>query len=444
MSETTANATRLPAEPRPFVPLLDYQRADVEAPDRFRWCCWCRQSGKSFTKALRRVLRGLQRGRNQILLSAGERQSRELMLKVQQHCHALRIACELIGQPAFRPEGLRGGLELRLPNRVRVIALPANPDTVRGFTGDVLLDEFAMHRHDREIWAAMFPTVLRSGGEMDIASTPKGCDNLFCRLRDNPRFAHSTVTLPQAIAAGLDADEDELRAAMDDEILFRQEFLCEFLAEDHVLLTYAQIAACEDPALDKALDLQRLAGGEHYVGVDIGRRRDLTVIWVFRRDGDDLVTEGVVELAAAPFRTQWDVLRRVLERPGVRAACIDATGLGMQLAETAEETFGPQRVEALTMTAALKARLAAALRRRVEDRTLRIPADEAVRNDWHSISRSVTAAGQLRLDAARSGGGHGDRFWAAALAVHAAESARCGPIEMLRGEPLRFARTGAW
>ena len=88
-------ASSVPASVRAVVPLLDYQRADVESPARFNWCCWSRQIGKSFTKSLRRLLRGLERGRNQVFLSAGERQSRELMLKTQQHCRALQIAAEL-------------------------------------------------------------------------------------------------------------------------------------------------------------------------------------------------------------------------------------------------------------------------------------------------------------------------------------------------------------
>ena len=53
----------VPAEPKAFVPLLPYQREDVECDARFRWCCWSRQTGKSFTKSLRRILRGLERGR---------------------------------------------------------------------------------------------------------------------------------------------------------------------------------------------------------------------------------------------------------------------------------------------------------------------------------------------------------------------------------------------
>jgi len=83
-----------PARARTIIPLLDYQREDVESDARFRWNCWSRQTGKSFTKSLRRILRGLARRRTQIFLSAGERQSRELMQKARQHCQALKIATD--------------------------------------------------------------------------------------------------------------------------------------------------------------------------------------------------------------------------------------------------------------------------------------------------------------------------------------------------------------
>ncbi len=38
-----------PARGRAIVPLLPYQRMDVESDERFRWNCWARQTGKSFT-----------------------------------------------------------------------------------------------------------------------------------------------------------------------------------------------------------------------------------------------------------------------------------------------------------------------------------------------------------------------------------------------------------
>jgi len=103
-----------PARPKTFVPLLEYQREDVESDARFRWNCWSRQTGKSFTKSLRRILRGLTRGRTQIFLSASELQSRELMQKARQHCQTLKIATDYYDSGFFKDLSIKQ-LEIALP-----------------------------------------------------------------------------------------------------------------------------------------------------------------------------------------------------------------------------------------------------------------------------------------------------------------------------------------
>ncbi len=467
-----------PARAQPMVPLLSYQREDVESPARFRWNCWSRQSGKSFTKSLRRILRALARRRNQIFLSAGERQSRELMEKARQHCQALKIACDYYDRDYFRELSIKQ-LEIKLPGGVRIIGLPANPQTSRGFTGDVLLDEFAMHAYDREIWSAMFPTVLRGNGELDVASTPKGRGNRFYQLRDNPQFSHSTLTLPDAIAQGLNVDAEQIRLAMGDDLLYRQEFLCEFLDESSSFLTYEQIAACVDPLLVLYETPAAMAGetGELFVGIDVGRLRDLTVMWVLakeeatqasrRTSGHEgtkegevgtrgqrdegtkgpslpsLTTVAIFELAGAPFRVQDELIGELLSLRQVRRCCIDAGGLGMQLAERAVERFGDHRVEGVRFTPVLKSQLAGGLRIAVESRRIRIPADEHIRNDWHSLERMMTESGHFRLAAPRREGSHADRFWAAALAVYAANEAM-GIAQCANVRRLQYVRTGTW
>lgn len=136
----------------------------------------------------------------------------------------------------------------------------------------------------------------------------------------------------------------------------------------------------------------------------------------------------------APFRAQreflWGLMDSLTPAPlplgeggrrpgeGVRRCCIDATGLGAQLAEEAAEKFGP-RVEPVPFTQAVKEDLAIALRRKFEDRLVRIPAGREIREDIHSVKKITTASGNLRFDAERSDGSHADRFWALALAVHA-------------------------
>ncbi|MCG3131358.1 MAG: hypothetical protein FLDDKLPJ_02149 [Phycisphaerae bacterium] len=467
----------VPAAPAPVVPLLSYQREDVEAEDRFRWNCWARQTGKSFTKALRRLLRGLARRRNQIFLSAGLRQCTELMSKVRQHCQALQVACDYHGFDALA-ELRERRLEVTLPGGVRIIGLPANPATARGFSGDVLLDEFAMHGDDRAIWAALFPTLLRGEGELDVASTPKGRGNVFHELSFNEAFGRSIVTLPQAVAQGLEADVEAVRRAMGDEELFRQEFLCEFLDESTAFLTYDQIRGCQSESCRPAASVEALAeiaasdgvaarhagveaGRDWFAGVDVGRKHDLTVIWVLQRSGGPgcgpvsdsataaasdarrYVTVGLIELSRAPFTRQWDALAGLLRLGRLRRCVIDAGGIGMALAEEAERVFGSGRVEAVTFTAPFKSAVAIALRREVEARRLVIPANDRVLHDWRSVERDVTPIGHLKLTAPRGASGHADRFWAAALALHAAGQA---PVEKsaLTLPAGMFSARGAW
>ncbi len=425
-------------------PLPSYQKAAVDSDARFRWSCWSRQTGKSFTMALRRILRGIRRRRNQIFLSASERQSRELMDKARRHCQMLQIATRLHDVDYFDGTSFKR-LEITLPGGVRIIGLPANATTVRGFTGDVFLDEFAMHRDDLDIWAAVFPTLLRGDGELDVASTPKGKSNMFYRLSKNDRFQRSIVTLPSAIEQGLEVDANEIRESMADDQLYRQEFLCEFLDETTAFLTYEQICACQDPTLAKDTHVDDVAvlPGDLFVGIDIGRKRDLTVIWILEREDNTLVTRAVYERQGCPFRDQYELVSDVLALRNVRRCCIDAGGLGMQLAESAVEDFGAHRVVPITFNNATKSEMAGRLRIAVEERRIRIPVDDSVRDDWHSLQRNITTAGQLRFDATRSNTGHADRFWAAALAMHAAGSP-LGPKNCLNVKPLAFARDGAW
>jgi phage FluMu gp28-like protein len=150
------------------------------------------------------------------------------------------------------------------------------------------------------------------------------------------------------------------------------------------------------------------------------------------------------ELAAAPFRTQYELLCELMTLPQLRRCCIDAGGLGMQLAEQAVESFGGHRVEAVTFTVESKSQMATALRLAVEGGKIAIPQDDRIVNDWHSIRRELTEAGHFRLVAPRTDGSHADRFWAAALAIRAAQSAITGTTECLKIKPIQFAQQGTW
>jgi phage FluMu gp28-like protein len=161
--------------------------------------------------------------------------------------------------------------------------------------------------------------------------------------------------------------------------------------------------------------------GALYLGVDIGRHHDLTVMWLAEDAGGVLVTKRVEVLRNQPFRVQVATLYAMLDLPNLRRCCIDKNGMGEQMAEDARHRYG-YKVEPTALTNQSKESMAYALRSRMEDRTLRIPDDRAVFADFRGIRKTVTAAGNIRFDGERTKDGHSDRFWAAALCVEAASS----------------------
>ncbi|KAA0219046.1 MAG: hypothetical protein EDS66_17825 [Planctomycetota bacterium] len=173
--------------------------------------------------------------------------------------------------------------------------------------------------------------------------------------------------------------------------------------------------------------------------------RDVTAVWIVERGGELLETRGVLVMERASFEEQERVIGEVLGHRSVRRCCVDATGLGMQLAERLVRRFGSYRVEGLTFTVGLKAELAGRLRMLAETGRIRIPVEDAIERDWHSLTRVVSRSGHVRYEADRAAGGHADRFWAAALAAHAAaRHVGCGDGEYLTGGAARFARQGVW
>lgn len=419
----------------PALPLYDYQRAWIEDKSRFKVGMWSRQSGKSFSSSLEVVLDCFERRTDWLLLSAGERQAKKLVATCKAHARALGAAIDS-GETSYNAGTGESYnmLEIKFRNGSTITGLPANPDTARGWSANVFLDEFAIHKDSREIWSALFPTATR-GYRIILTSTPKGKQNKFYELwSGNPRYSKHKITIFDAVEQGLELlDEDgapstpeDLREALADEDAWQQEYLCEFLDEATAFITYDLLAGVEDQKID--ITAPEYQGGEIYGGVDVGRKRDLTVLWIAENVGGVLWTREVIEMEKTPFSSQRETIFDKIERLHPRRVCFDATGLGMQLAEEAKEKFGGSTVEEITFTGKVKEDLAVTARRRFEDRQVRIPVDHRIREDLHSVKRYVTSAGNIRFDAERTQDGHADRFWSLALCCHAASTGHA-PIE---------------
>ena len=155
-----------------------------------------------------------------------------------------------------------------------------------------------------------------------------------------------------------------------------------------------------------------------FLGVDVARKHDLCVFDLGEKIGDVVWDRLRLELRGKTFSEIEAELYRLLRLPRLKRACIDATGLGLQLAERAEAKFG-WKVEPITFTAAIKEELAFGLRRDFEERRVRIPADERLRSDLRGVIKEVTLSGNIRF-VGEGPDSHCDRFWAKALRQQAA------------------------
>ena len=171
----------LPTHYSPVVPLYPYQQRWLADHSRFKLAVKATQTGFSFAAALEAVLDCLEHRTLWIVLSRGERQSLEFMQRVLLHIEALRIAAGALETSSFEKTEVRA-LALKFPNGSRIIGLPANADTARGYTGNMILDEFAFHQADREIWAAAFGRVSRGDLKLRVLSTPNGQRGKFYEL----------------------------------------------------------------------------------------------------------------------------------------------------------------------------------------------------------------------------------------------------------------------
>lgn len=361
----------------------------------------------------------MRRKRTQIFVSASDRQSKEL----QRKAFLILDGLGLIG-----PNDKVSEKEIQTKD-IRLVFLPPNPRTIRGFTGDVVLDEFAqlLPGEDKEIWAAVFPMITRGEGELDVASTPMGGKNLFAELRESKRFHQTTITIDDAIRRGSTLDRDLLREECRDEETWRQEYLCEFIDEAAAYLTNDLIKRCvhEGLAWENSGPCSIADDASFYVGMDIGRTHDLTCIWVAGVEDpetDILKSFNIVTMAKARFADQYEVLANILQDERVRRCVIDSTGHLGGLAEKAVEEFGEYRVEALHFTNEIKNKMAGELRRRMQELKIRIPADPKIHLDFHRIRKDVSSHATIRLVADNTRDGHSDRFWAAAMCCWAASS----------------------
>ena len=364
------------------------------------------------------------------------------------------LAAEAVDEEVIEGEEKVQAFRIRFASGNKIVALPSVARALRGKQGLVIIDEAAFHKDLLEVLKAAL-ALLMWGGQVVVVSTHDGALNPFNILLDDIRAGRRkgdtlTITLNDALFDGLyqrirlaadlkgrpiaELDEwvADLRASYGEDAA--EELDCEPKEGSGSFLDPQDLAACEHPDAGKP---ELYAGGLWYLGRDVARRRDLAVLHGYELVGDVLWLRDRHLLRNTKFKIQDDTAAELIARRRMTAYWIDQGGMGEPIVESEQAKYGMTRCVGILFTGPSRLDLAIALKERVEQCRIRVPADPALRADFRAIKRKSTAGGGISLVNATDEV-HADEFWAAGLACRAAS---LGGVVV--PEALTSGRTGA-
>lgn len=456
----------------PALPLRRYQRRWVQDHARFKIAVKSARIGFTFGTMLEAVLDSIATPKaTWTVLSASKAQSVEAIETGNRQVEFLEGTAELFqNEDWFDELGRIEGIQQRItfPNGSRIIALPANPRTARGYPGNAILDEFAHHEESYAIWAAITRQVAL-GHKVRVLSTPNGEQGKFydlCKelgLADGVEPENNFTTVKgwsvhwvdanMAIADGCPINMQEMRDLIKDDDIVNQEFYCAFLKSGGAWIPLDLIQRAEDGSATTDWPGGYETRNALFGGIDVGRSSNRTTFWLKEKIGDVLWTRAAIALHDMPFPEQARALAPLVKL--TRVTAIDSTGMGIGLFDDLNELVpghvmgvnfaGSSRMRdeakkkhpALSSVAdgavRLKVDIAMKLKKSFEEGRERIPYSLDIRTELQAVKRTATATGvtfdapQIAIETGVAGGkkqkayAHADHFWGCGLATYAAQ-----------------------
>jgi hypothetical protein len=232
-----------------------------------------RQAGKSTTVGVLALTEAVfLPGTQVLLLSRSLRQSTELFRIVTDFYARLK-------SPLIKRQ-TRG--ELQLDNHSRIVCLPCQEQTIRGFSHITLLviDEAA--RVPDDLYRAARPMLAVSNGRMICLSTPYGKRGFFHDAWANGGDDWARIEIPAARIPRISAEFLAAERRSLGESWFRQEYCCSFEALEG--LVFPNFARC--------IDAGPAPAGKKFGGIDFGFRNPFAAVWgVLDKEGVLWITD---------------------------------------------------------------------------------------------------------------------------------------------------------
>lgn len=197
-----------------------------------------RQSGKSTTTATKALHTGIYKPKSLILLvSPSLRQSQELFRKVKEAYESMEA------RPALLEDNR---LSMVLDNGSRIISLPSDQSTVRGFSGVTMILEDEASQVKDEFYYAILPMLIINNGVFIAMTTPYGKRGHFFNEWQDGGDDWKRIEIPATKCPRISPEDLERQRRSLGSMFFRQEFMCEFCETIDTVFGYDMVKEAFD------------------------------------------------------------------------------------------------------------------------------------------------------------------------------------------------------
>ena len=199
-----------PVRSEPY--FLPYQSQWLRDRSRLKICQKSRQIGLSYADSYDSVCKAAVRPAKDVwVMSRDEAQARQYIRYCRRWANVLHYAAQDFGRRVYLEDADKSASaqSISFASGATIYALSSNPDAIVGKTGHVKLDEFALHKDQRLLYAVAKP-VIQWGGTLSVISTHRGAHTVFNEiitdiLERGNRMGWSLHTVPihRAVDEGL-------------------------------------------------------------------------------------------------------------------------------------------------------------------------------------------------------------------------------------------------
>ena len=370
--------------------------------------------GMSDTVSLKKVFDAIERKKQYFFVSI--RRENVLNLINYMHSHYNDIA-----EVSSVPEKIVGAKnEIALANGSQLLSLPADPDAMRTWHGDGVLDEIDFAFDIRKLLATARGRCKPPPAQLIALTTcnesGREIEKLYRKELEKEeserRWKIYTIPYTRCTIPGYKFDIDrEREEAIEDGTLdeWEREYTCKWADSSSKLYGWDLIGSCVGHTdYDSTLKID-------YLGVDFGARVDETVLRCVGRINETIVIFKKKFVSKAGYTEQLYSIKTLIKELSPIRVYIDKTAIGIRLEEELKESEIGHLIEGIHFNPDTKEKMAMFLYSKMTGGKIILPNDQKLLEQIHGIKRTKTATGRKQYT--HEAHKHDDEFWAMCLAL---------------------------